>query len=104
MAEDPNQATASVSSKDTAGKPAILIVGGLGLFMETLSNLSTSNGALYTGYIGRFIALHIHQNNLASEVRLIDKVLPQLARLAPEFSGACSKDKFMQADASRERT
>ena len=56
------------------------------------------------GYIGRFLALHIHQNNLASEVRLVDKVLPQLARLAPEFSEACSQDKFMQADASRERT
>jgi len=55
------------------------------------------------GYIGRFLALHIHKNNLASEVRLVDKVLPQLARLAPEFTEACSPDKFMQADASRER-
>ncbi|VUC27836.1 unnamed protein product [Clonostachys rosea] len=63
-------------------KPSVLIIGGL-------------------GYIGRFLALHIHQNNLASEVRLVDKVLPQLAWLAPEFSEACSQDKFMQADASR---
>jgi nucleoside-diphosphate-sugar epimerase len=63
-------------------KPAVLIIGGL-------------------GYIGRFLALHIHNNNLASEVRLVDKVLPQLAWLAPEFSEACSQDKFMQADASR---
>jgi len=67
-----------------ADKPAVLIIGGL-------------------GYIGRFLALHIQQNNLASEVRIVDKVLPQLAWLAPEFEEACSKDKFMQADASKER-
>ncbi|KYK55402.1 NAD dependent epimerase/dehydratase family protein [Drechmeria coniospora] len=63
-------------------KPSVLIIGGL-------------------GYIGRFLALHIHRNDLASDVRLVDKVLPQLAWLAPEFSEACSHDKFMQADASR---
>ncbi|KEY65175.1 hypothetical protein S7711_08283 [Stachybotrys chartarum IBT 7711] len=63
-------------------KPSVLIIGGM-------------------GYIGRFLALHIHKNNLASEVRLVDKVLPQLAGLAPEFSEACSQDKFIQADASR---
>jgi len=67
-----------------AEKPAVLIIGGL-------------------GYIGRFLALHIEKNNLASEVRLVDKVLPQLAWLAPEFEKACSQDKFMQADASKER-
>lgn len=66
-------------------KPAVLIIGGL-------------------GYIGRFLALHIEQNNLASEVRIVDKVLPQLAWLAPEFEKACSKDKFMQADASKEQS
>ncbi|TQS33680.1 hypothetical protein Golomagni_05964 [Golovinomyces magnicellulatus] len=65
-----------------ADKPSVLIVGGL-------------------GYIGRFLALHIQKNDLASDVRLVDKVLPQLAWLAPEFAEACSKDKFMQADASR---
>ncbi|KAK4908913.1 hypothetical protein LTR66_017525 [Elasticomyces elasticus] len=65
-------------------KPAVLIVGGL-------------------GFIGRHLALYIHENNLASEVRLVDKVLPQLAWLAPEFAEACSQDKFVQADASRER-
>lgn len=63
-------------------KPSVLIIGGL-------------------GYIGRFLALHIHKNDLASEVRVVDKVLPQLAWLAPEFAEACSQDKFMQADASR---
>lgn len=63
-------------------KPSVLIIGGL-------------------GYIGRNLALHIHKNELASEVRLVDKVLPQLAWLAPEFAEACSQDKFMQADAGR---
>ena len=67
-------------------KPSVLIIGGL-------------------GYIGRFLALHIHQNSLASEVRVVDKVLPQLAWLAPEFEEACAgNSRFMQADASRERT
>ncbi|PKY04846.1 NAD dependent epimerase/dehydratase family protein [Aspergillus campestris IBT 28561] len=65
-------------------KPAVLIVGGL-------------------GFIGRHLARYIHDNNLASEVRLVDKVLPQLAWLAPEFQEACSKEKFVQADASREQ-
>ena len=65
-------------------KPTVLIVGGL-------------------GYIGRFLARYIHENDLASEVRLVDKVLPQLAWLAPEFEKACSSDKFIQADASKER-
>lgn len=67
-----------------AEKPSVLIIGGL-------------------GYIGRFLALHIHKNNLASDVRIVDKVLPQLAWLPPEFEEACSGSKFMQADASRER-
>ncbi|MCJ1298472.1 hypothetical protein MMC08_001262 [Hypocenomyce scalaris] len=74
---------ASSTTSSNAEKPAVLIVGGL-------------------GYIGRFLALHIHRNSLASQVRLVDKVLPQLAWLAPEFAEACSPDKFMQADASRE--
>lgn len=68
-----------------AEKPSVLIIGGL-------------------GYIGRFLALHIHKNDLASEVRIVDKALPQLAWLAPEFQEACAGSKFMQADASRERT
>ncbi|KAK3949278.1 hypothetical protein QBC32DRAFT_40338 [Pseudoneurospora amorphoporcata] len=68
-----------------AEKPSVLIIGGL-------------------GYIGRFLALHIHKNNLASDVRIVDKVLPQLAWLAPEFEEACAGSKFMQADASREQS
>jgi len=68
-----------------AEKPSVLIIGGL-------------------GYIGRFLALYLHQNDLASDVRIVDKVLPQLAWLAPEFEEACAGPKFMQADASREQT
>jgi len=56
------------------------------------------------GYIGRFLALHIQKNDLASELRIVDKMLPELAWLAPEFSEACSKDRFIQADASKEQS
>ena len=45
----------------------------------------------------------MHKNDLAN-YRLIDKVLPQLARLPPEFGEACSQGKFMQADASRSQS
>lgn len=67
-----------------AAKPSVLIIGGL-------------------GYIGRFLAQHIHKSNLASDVRIVDKVLPQLAWLPSEFEEACAGAKFVQADASRER-
>ncbi|KAL1296686.1 hypothetical protein AAFC00_000162 [Neodothiora populina] len=65
-----------------SGKPNVLIIGGL-------------------GYIGRFLAHHIHSNSLASTLRVIDKQLPELAQLAPEHKEACSGPNFMQADASR---
>lgn len=52
--------------------------------------------------MGRWLAKHIHDNQHASAVRLVDKVLPQLAHLAPEFSECCSQTFFVQADASRE--
>jgi len=35
-------------------------------------------------------------------MRIVDKVLPQLAHLAPEFTESCSSSNFVQADASRE--
>ncbi|KAK4936462.1 hypothetical protein LTR10_022679 [Elasticomyces elasticus] len=66
-----------------ASKPSVLIIGGL-------------------GYIGRFLAKYIHSQNLASSVRIVDKILPQLAHLAPEFQEACSPNFFIQADASRD--
>ena len=54
------------------------------------------------GYIGRFLAKYVHEQKLASTVRVVDKVLPQLAHLAPEFVEACSPQICIQADASRE--
>lgn len=66
--------------------------------MPVIYRLITSS----IGYLGRFLAKHIHDNGLASSVRLVDKVLPQLAHLAPEFSESCSQSIFVQADASRE--
>ncbi|KIW14753.1 hypothetical protein PV08_07537 [Exophiala spinifera] len=71
------------SPNSATSKPSVLIVGGL-------------------GYIGRFLAKYIHSQNLASSVRIVDKVLPQLAHLAPEFSEPCSPNSFIQADAARE--
>ena len=55
------------------------------------------------GYTGRYLAKYIHDNNLASELRLVDKHLPELAWLAPEFKDVCTRERFVQADASRER-
>ncbi|KAL8681639.1 MAG: hypothetical protein Q9186_002236 [Xanthomendoza sp. 1 TL-2023] len=82
MVDPAPQETGHASNDD---RPAVLIVGGL-------------------GYIGRFLALYLHRNKLACSIRLVDKVLPQLARLAPEFSEACSPSNFVQADASREQS
>lgn len=95
-----HQPTPSASSL-ADDKPAVLIIGGLGT-SPTQTQPNPSLTSTPTGYIGRFLALHIHRNGLASQVRLVDKVLPQLAWLAPEFADACSPDKFLQADASRE--
>ncbi|KAF2186975.1 NAD dependent epimerase/dehydratase family protein-like protein [Zopfia rhizophila CBS 207.26] len=78
-------ADAAQSNPTTGEKPAVLIIGGL-------------------GYMGRFLARYLHENKLASEIRLVDKHLPELAWLAPEFKEACSRERFMQADASREQS
>lgn len=66
-----------------AEKPSVLIIGGM-------------------GYIGRFLARYIHDNQLASEYRLVDKKPPEIVWLAPEFEQACSRQHFMQKDASKE--
>ncbi|KAG8623603.1 hypothetical protein KVT40_008579 [Elsinoe batatas] len=73
---------AGQSSPANSSKPNVLIIGGL-------------------GYIGRFLAHHIHTNSLASTLRIVDKQLPQLALLSPEHLPACSEPNFLQADASR---
>lgn len=58
-----------------------------------------------TGFIGRFLVNYIHNNGLASTLRIVDKQLPQLASLAPEHQAACSApENFVQADASREQS
>ncbi|KAF1946332.1 NAD dependent epimerase/dehydratase family protein [Clathrospora elynae] len=66
-------------------KPSVLIIGGL-------------------GYTGRHLTKYIHDNKLASQIRIIDKHLPELAWLAPEFKEACSRDRFIQADAAQEKS
>ncbi|KAH7069300.1 hypothetical protein FB567DRAFT_245016 [Paraphoma chrysanthemicola] len=68
-----------------ADKPAVLIIGGL-------------------GYTGRNLTKYLHDNNLTSEIRIVDKHLPELAWLAPEFKEACSRERFVQADAGQERS
>ncbi|KAJ4345429.1 uncharacterized protein N0V89_011559 [Didymosphaeria variabile] len=73
------------STPAASDKPAVLIIGGL-------------------GYTGRFLAKYIHDNNLASDIRLVDKHLPELAWLAPEFKDVCTRERFVQADASREQS
>lgn len=55
------------------------------------------------GYTGRYFAKYLHDNKLASQVRLVDKQLPELSWLAPEFKEACSRECFIQADAAQER-
>ncbi|CAE7001908.1 hypothetical protein P3342_001504 [Pyrenophora teres f. teres] len=66
-------------------KPAVLIIGGL-------------------GYTGRHLTKYIYDNKLASEIRIVDKHLPELAWLAPEFKEACSRERFIQADAAQEKS
>lgn len=94
-------------------KPSVLIIGGLGkhflFFLPFLPRRTPAHPLLWhstneasQGYIGRFLAKYIHTHSLASTVRIIDKVLPQLAHLAPEFTDPCHPSLFLQADASRE--
>ncbi|KAJ6264633.1 hypothetical protein Dda_0782 [Drechslerella dactyloides] len=55
-----------------------------------------------TGYLGRWLAYYLHTNKLASEIRIVDKQLPQLAWLAPEFEEACKN--FIHADMSKDQS
>ncbi|KAH3909035.1 hypothetical protein HBI56_125830 [Parastagonospora nodorum] len=75
-----------MSSDDAASeKPSVVIIGGL-------------------GYTGRNLTKYLYDNKLASEIRIVDKHLPELAWLAPEFKEACSRERFVQADAAQERS
>lgn len=69
--------------------------------IQPATSCSAANQITSTGYIGRFLAHHIHSNDLASTLRVVDKQLPELAQLAPEHKDACSAPNFIQADASR---
>ncbi|KAF8469667.1 hypothetical protein BDZ91DRAFT_792434 [Kalaharituber pfeilii] len=80
-----SSASETQAASSSSSKPSVLIIGGL-------------------GFIGRYLTKHIHDNDLASEIKIVDKQLPQLAWLAPEFEAACSMDRFQQADMSREQT
>lgn len=81
MAAGPAAATATA----TGEKPSVLIIGGL-------------------GYTGRHLTKYLHDNKLASQIRIVDKQLPELSWLAPEFKEACSRERFIQADAAQERS
>lgn len=56
------------------------------------------------GYTGRHLTKYLHDNKLASQIRIVDKQLPELSWLAPEFKEACSRERFIQADAAQERS
>eukprot|EP00053_Salpingoeca_punica_P007018 m.65000 g.65000 ORF g.65000 m.65000 type:complete len:366 (+) comp13961_c0_seq2:365-1462(+) len=64
-------------------KPSVLILGGV-------------------GFIGRHLVVHLVKNNLASFIRVADKVLPQTAYLTPEQTAAFAKVEFVQANLARE--
>lgn len=68
-------------NKMVESRPTVLIIGGL-------------------GYIGSFLALYVHQNQLASDVLLVDAKRPDLSWLGPEFDEAGSATRFLQVDAS----
>lgn len=100
---------------DQDKKPAVLLVGALGMctffslacfpplpralicVASEISNWNV-NGTDTTGFLGRHLALYIYQNNLASELRLVDRRLPQLAWLAPEFEPVFTPERYVQAD------
>lgn len=106
------EATQDVS--ESAEKPSVLIVGGLGMYAQfsspripfpqghSIASHSTDANGSFSGYIGRFLVKYIHTHSLCSTIRIVDKVLPQLAHLAPEFKEPCQPSNFVQADASRE--
>lgn len=62
-------------------KPAVLILGGV-------------------GYVGRHLVHYLVQNDLASFIRVADKMLPQTAYLSETFENDFKKVEFKQANLS----
>lgn len=62
-------------------QPTVLVLGGV-------------------GFIGRNFVAYLVENNLASEIRVIDKVLPQTAYLNKRYQAAFEKVEFMQGNLS----
>jgi len=60
-------------------KPRVLILGGV-------------------GFIGRNLVKYIVENNLASKVRVADKVLPEMASLSSTFAPSFQSVEFVQAN------
>ena len=64
-----------------APQPTVLVLGGV-------------------GFIGRNFVAHLVENDLAAEIRVVDKVLPQTAYLNQRFKNAFTKVEFMQGNLS----
>ncbi|KAF9570106.1 hypothetical protein BGW38_008779, partial [Lunasporangiospora selenospora] len=62
-------------------QPTVLILGGV-------------------GFIGRNLVAHLVENNLAAEIRVVDKVLPQTAYLNKRFQEAFTNVEFVQGNLS----
>ncbi|KAF9423767.1 hypothetical protein BGZ76_003614 [Entomortierella beljakovae] len=64
-------------------QPTVLVLGGV-------------------GFIGRNLIAYLVENSLASEIRVIDKVLPQTAYLNKRFQAAFEKVEFLQGNLSNQ--
>ncbi|KAG0051811.1 hypothetical protein BGZ83_003287 [Gryganskiella cystojenkinii] len=64
-----------------APQPTVLVLGGV-------------------GFIGRNFVAYLVENDLAAEIRVVDKVLPQTAYLNQRFKDAFAKVQFMQGNLS----
>lgn len=62
-------------------KPTVLVLGGV-------------------GFIGRKFVAYLTEHDLASEIRVIDKVLPQTAYLNKRCTAAFDQVEFMQGNLS----
>ena len=58
-------------------KPRVLVLGGV-------------------GFIGRNFVTYLIENDLASKVRVVDKVIPKTALLTPRQQAAFDKAEFLQ--------